>query len=96
MYGCWACSRGKRLRCPMLSLLTPAPLPAGSSAPHAAASRPSNCCLDPTRLLLLPYLLQSWRVCAASKHGIKAAVVNGDRSIQGISPSAACSQMMPQ
>lgn len=86
MFGRSARSRGKCLRCPLLALLTPALLPAERSAPRAAASRPSNCCLDLTCLLLVPYLVVPWLVNDASKHGIKAAVMNGEWSVQEISP----------
>lgn len=75
--------RAKRFRCP---LLTPALLPTERSAPHTAASAPSNRCLGPTHLLLVPYLVVSWLVNDASKHGIKAAVMNRDWSVQKFLP----------
>lgn len=69
-------------RHPSLALLTPALLPAVSSAPSTVASKPSSRCLDTTHLLLVPNLIVSWLV----KYRIKAAVTNGEWSIQEISP----------
>lgn len=80
-------SRQWTIRHPSLALLTPALLPAVSSAPCTAASRPSNCCLDTTRLLLVPYVIVSRLV----KYRIKAAITNGEWSVQEISPQASFS-----
>lgn len=86
VFGSSAGSGSKCFPCPLLALLT---RPCSPRCAQRLAQRPpdpATAALEPSRLLRVPYLVVPRLVNGVSKHEMKAAVMNGDRAVQEISP----------